>query len=102
MFVDSHSTDNSVAGSLSKSIGLPRAVSDFALDQQASRDAIDQRLLQLEHTAHQTGVALGLGEVYPVTIERLAQWIATLERKGIALAPVSATADMQPDRTANK
>ena len=102
MFVDSHSTDNSIAGPLSKSIGLPRAVSDFALDQQASRDAIDQRLLQLEHTAHQTGVALGLGEVYPVTIERLAQWIATLERKGIALAPVSATADMQPDRTANK
>ena len=82
--------------------GMASEQSDFALDQQASRDAIDQRLLQLEHTAHQTGVALGLGEVYPVTIERLAQWIATLERKGIALAPVSATADMQPDRTANK
>jgi len=102
MFVDSHSTDNSVAGPLSKSIGLPRAISDFAVDQQASRDAIDQRLLQLEHPAHQTAVALGLGEVYPVTIERLAQWIATLERKGIALAPVSSTADMQPDHTANK
>ncbi len=103
MFVDSHATENSVAGSLAKSIGLPRAVSDLSLDQQqASRDAIDQRLAQLEQVAHQTGVAIGLGEVYPVTIERLAQWIPTLERKGIALAPVSATADMQPDRTANK
>ncbi|HLJ19134.1 MAG TPA: divergent polysaccharide deacetylase family protein [Stellaceae bacterium] len=103
MFVDSHSTDNSVAGPLAKSIGLPRAVSDLSLDQQqASRDAIDQRLAQLEQAARQTGVAVGLGEVYPVTIERLAQWIPTLERKGIALAPVSATADMQPDRTAAK
>jgi polysaccharide deacetylase 2 family uncharacterized protein YibQ len=103
MFVDSRSTENSVAGALSKSIGLPRAVSDLALDQpQASRDAIDQRLLQLEQTARQTGVAVGLGEVYPVTIERLAQWIPALERKGIALAPVSATADIQPDRAANK
>ena len=103
MFVDSHSTDNSVAGPLAKSIGLPRAVGDLSLDQpQASRDAIDQRLSQLEQAARQTGVAVGLGEVYPVTIERLAQWIPSLERKGIALAPVSATADMQPDRTANK
>jgi polysaccharide deacetylase 2 family uncharacterized protein YibQ len=103
MFVDSHSTDNSVAGPLAKSIGLPRAVSDLSLDQpQASRDAIDRRLAQLEQAARQTGVAVGLGEVYPVTIERLAQWIPTLERKGIALAPISATADMQPDRTANK
>lgn len=103
MFVDSHSTENTVAGPLAKSIGLPRAVSDLALDQQqASRDAIDARLQQLEQMARQTGVAVGLGEVYPVTIERLAQWIPTLERKGIALAPVSATADMQPDRTANK
>jgi polysaccharide deacetylase 2 family uncharacterized protein YibQ len=103
MFVDSRSTENSVAGSLARSIGLPRAVSDAALDQpQASRDAIDQRLAQLEQVARQTGVAVGLGEVYPVTIERLAQWIPTLERKGIALAPVSAIADMQPDRTAAK
>jgi len=103
MFVDSHSTENTVAGPLAKSIGLPRAVSDLALDQQqASRDAIDARLQQIEQMAHQTGVAVGLGEVYPVTIERLAQWIPTLERKGIALAPVSATADMQPDRAANK
>ena len=102
MFVDSRSTENSVAGALSKSIGLPRAVSDLALDQQASRDAIDQRLQQLEQLARQTGVAIGLGEVYPVTIEQLAQWIPSLERKGIALAPISATADMQPDRTAKR
>ena len=46
--------------------------------------------------------AIALGEIYPVTIERLAQWIPSLERKGIVLAPISATADMQPDRTAKK
>jgi uncharacterized protein len=101
MFVDSRATDRSVAGSLAKSIGLPRAVSDVALDQQqVSRDAIDQRLQQLEAQARQSGTALGLGEVYPVTIERLALWIPGLERKGVALAPVSAVADLQPDRAA--
>jgi hypothetical protein len=33
-----------------------------------------------------------------VTIERVARWAGGLERKGIALAPVSATADLQPER----
>lgn len=101
MFVDSRTTHQSVAGELAKSIGLPRTTSDLVLDQQASRDAIDQRLQQLETVARQSGVAVGItGDVYPVTIERLALWVPGLERKGIALAPVSATADMQPDRTA--
>jgi polysaccharide deacetylase 2 family uncharacterized protein YibQ len=100
MFVDARSTDRSVAGSLSKGIGLPRASVDLVLDQQASRDAIDQRLTQLETVARQNGVAVAASDAYPVTIERLAQWIPSLEAKGIALAPISATADMQSDRTA--
>jgi polysaccharide deacetylase 2 family uncharacterized protein YibQ len=101
MFVDSRTTDQSVAASLARSIGLPRAVSDLVLDQQAARDAIDQRLQQLETMARQNGAAVGItGDVYPVTIERIATWFPTLEQKGIVLAPVSAIADMQPDRTA--
>jgi polysaccharide deacetylase 2 family uncharacterized protein YibQ len=50
--------------------------------------------------ARQNGVAVAASDAYPVTIERLAQWIPTLEAKGIALAPISATSDMQSDRTA--
>lgn len=101
MFVDSRTTDQSVAASLAKSIGLPRSVSDVVLDLQASRDAIDQRLQRLETLARQNGVAVGItSDVYPVTIERVAIWIATLDKKGLALAPVSATADRQPDRQA--
>lgn len=48
----------------------------------------------------QNGVAVAMGFVYPVTLDRLGQWIPTLERKGFALAPVSATADLQADRIA--
>ena len=32
----------------------------------------------------------GIARPYPVTIERLAQWAASLDEKGIDLAPVSA------------
>ncbi len=34
----------------------------------------------------------------PVTIERLKQWAGKLEAKGIALAPITAIVDRQPDR----
>jgi uncharacterized protein len=101
MFVDSRTTDQSVAASLAKSIGVPSAVSDVVLDQQASRDAIDQRLQQLETLAHRNGVAVGItSDVYPVGIERIAVWIPGLAQKGLVLAPVSATADLQNDRSA--
>lgn len=98
MFVDRRVTERSVAATLAKSIGLPRAACDVTLDQQASRDAIDQRLDQLETLARQNGVAVGVGDSYPVTIERIARWAGGLERKGVALAPVSAIADLQPER----
>ncbi|MGE5203933.1 MAG: divergent polysaccharide deacetylase family protein [Acidobacteriota bacterium] len=99
MFVDRRVTERSVAATLAKSVGLPRAACDVTLDQQASRDAIDQHLEQLETLARQNGVAVGVGDSYPVTIERIARWAGGLERKGIALAPVSATADLQPERS---
>ena len=99
MFVDRRVTERSVAATLAKSIGLPRASCDLTLDQQASRDAIDARLAELEALARQSGVAVGAGDSYPVTIERIARWAAGLEQKGIALAPISAIADLQPERT---
>ena len=34
--------------------------------------------------------AVALAHPYPVTIDRLKEWTASLEKKGIALAPVSA------------
>ncbi len=100
MFVDSRPTEQSVAGALAKSIGLPRSLNDVAIDYQATRDAIDQSLAQLETLSKQNGAAVGIGDLFPVTIERVAQWAATVERRGFALAPVSATANMQPDRGA--
>jgi hypothetical protein len=86
------SSEKSVAGALSVALNLPRVASDRILDDEASRDAIDQRLADLEATARRNGVALGIGYAYPATIERVAAWAKTLDEKGLALAPVSALA----------
>ncbi len=92
MFVDARSSEQSVAGPLAQQMGLPRAVSDAMLDTEATRDAIDRHLAELEAAARRGGQALGIGFAYPVTLERVALWAKTLEDKGLALAPVSALA----------
>jgi uncharacterized protein len=92
MFVDGRASEQSVAGSLAQSMGVPRVIADDALDDETTREAIDRHLAGLETLARRNGAALGIGFVYPVTIERVAAWAKTLEAKTLALAPASALA----------
>ncbi|MBM3503603.1 MAG: divergent polysaccharide deacetylase family protein, partial [Alphaproteobacteria bacterium] len=95
MLVDTRATRNSLAAQLATDLELPRALNNRAIDQEASRVSIEARLLELERIAKQVGTAVGLAQTYPVTIERLAQWVQSLDAKGIDLAPVSAVANRQ-------
>jgi polysaccharide deacetylase 2 family uncharacterized protein YibQ len=97
LFVDSRSSLSSVAGKMAGEIKLPRAVNNRFIDTKAARPEIDKRLEELEQIARSEGVAVGIGAPYPVTIERVAQWVQQLDGKGIALAPVSAVVDRQKD-----
>lgn len=90
MFVDARSSAQSVAGSLAQSMGLPHVAADDRLDADPTRDAVDRELQTLETVARRDASALGIGFIYPVTLERVALWAGTLEAKGIALAPASA------------
>ena len=90
LFVDARTSGTSVAGRIAEDLGLPHALNNREIDQVASRVEIDAKLIDLENIARQQGHALGIARPYPVTLERLAQWAATLEEKGIDLAPVSA------------
>lgn len=75
--------------------GLPRVRSDRFVDAVTDRDSIDLRLQELEELARENGFAVGLAHPYPLTFERLAAWMPTLERKGVVLAPVTAVANRQ-------
>jgi polysaccharide deacetylase 2 family uncharacterized protein YibQ len=64
---------------------------DVVVDEPHTRGEIEQRLAQLERLARERGGALGyLGEVTPVSLERLAAWSGGLDARGVALAPVTA------------
>ncbi|MCG8694862.1 MAG: divergent polysaccharide deacetylase family protein [Minwuiales bacterium] len=95
MFVDARSSTRSVAGSIARDIGIPLAFNNHVIDREASRNAIDAQLAELERIALEGGTAVGIGYPYPVTLERVARWAATLPQKGIHLAPASATVDRQ-------
>jgi polysaccharide deacetylase 2 family uncharacterized protein YibQ len=98
MFVDSRASARSVAAKLASDIGLPRAINDRQIDQEASRSAIDNRLAEIERIARESGSAVAMGQPYPVTLERALAWLQTLETKGLVLAPITAVANRQADR----
>jgi polysaccharide deacetylase 2 family uncharacterized protein YibQ len=70
--------------------GLPYARAPHEIDRDPSAQAIDVALAGLEAAALAGGSALGLVQDYPVSLERLRLWTATLDKKGLVLAPVSA------------
>ena len=70
--------------------GVPRASADRIIDDRLSADAIAAELATLEANATRGGKALGSGFSYPVTLDVVARWCATLEAKGLQLAPASA------------
>jgi polysaccharide deacetylase 2 family uncharacterized protein YibQ len=97
VFLDARTSPRSVAAGLATSLGLPRAINDRLIDQEAARASIDANLADIERVARETGNAVALGQPFPVTFERLNNWLPTLEGKGFALAPVTALLNRQPD-----
>jgi polysaccharide deacetylase 2 family uncharacterized protein YibQ len=99
LYVDARSSARSVATVMATQMQVPRAINDRFLDaREVSRTTIDARLTELERIAKDAGVSIAIGQAFPVTIERVREWARTLDRKGIALVPVSAVVNAQADR----
>jgi len=71
-------------------VGLPYASAPTAIDADPSVPSIDHALAALEAKAWQKDSAVGVAQGYPVSLERLRRWAATLRGKGLVLAPISA------------
>ncbi|MEX2451806.1 MAG: divergent polysaccharide deacetylase family protein [Rhodospirillales bacterium] len=95
MFVDNGETKQTAAPKLATAIGVPRAMTDLSLDSRLSLAAIDGQLARLEGIARERAAAIAISAPYPIVMERLARWIKTLDDKKLALAPISALADVQ-------
>ncbi len=62
---------------------------DRRLDARPTDEGFALALLDLERLAIEQGHAIGATEIYPVVLNRLADWAAGLSAKGLVLEPVS-------------
>lgn len=95
MFFDARTAPHSVAARIVRETGGVYAFANRRIDAQPTAQLIEARLEELERIARVNGVAVGSAFPYPVTLDRLLAWTATLDAKGISLAPLSAIANRQ-------
>ncbi len=94
LFINRRVTQRDITGRLAEDLELPNLGVDFVLDRKPSRAAIDQQIKRAESLARSQGFVTVLSSPYPVSLERISLWLATLEEKGFAMAPVTAVAEL--------
>ncbi|MGE5506379.1 MAG: divergent polysaccharide deacetylase family protein [Actinomycetota bacterium] len=89
-FVDSVTTDKSVAPELASRYGVPFAARQIFLDNEQDVAAVKAQLTKVEAYARKHGYAVAIGHPHDATVEALAQWLPGLDARGFVLVPVSA------------
>lgn len=81
-FIDSKTTGSSVAGSVARAMRVKTASRSVFLDDVQDAAAIRRQLRELTKTAEARGVAVGIGHMYPSTVNVLAEEAARLRASG--------------------
>lgn len=100
-FLDSVTTPRPASLALSRAHGWRVAARDVFLDPDyptLTTEVIRGQLAELEYIAKVEGQAIGIAHPYPVTLEVLGPWLATVEARGFELVPVSALVPEEPPR----
>jgi len=88
-YFDDGNTPRSAAAPLANGLAIPFAKADFTIDSVPTSVEIDRTLVKLETLAKERGAAVGVASALPISIDRLAAWIKTLDARGIMLVPLT-------------
>jgi uncharacterized protein len=88
-YLDDGSSPRSAAAALTGAQSMPFAKADFTIDAVPTSAEIDRTLVKLETLAKERGTAVGFASALPISIERLAAWVKTLDSRGIMLVPLT-------------
>jgi uncharacterized protein len=102
MYFDDGSSPRSLAGKIAGANETPFAQADVIIDENRDGRALDAALLKLEARAVQSGAAIGFASALPGVVARIARFANELEKRGVALVPVSSMISQQPQRTSNQ
>jgi len=92
LFLDDGSATQSIAPGLAAAAGMQAARADVVLDANARADAIEAALGRLEAIARTRGFAIGYAAGLPGALEPVTRFAQGLEKRGVALVPLSALA----------
>lgn len=90
LYLDSRTSARTVGAAVAGDLAVPFAERDIFLDNERTPAAVRTQLRKLERKAHRDGSAIAIGHPYPETVAVLTQWLASLDDKGLVLAPLSA------------
>jgi polysaccharide deacetylase 2 family uncharacterized protein YibQ len=90
MFLDSRTTPQSVGDQVGQEIGVPTIVRHVFLDDDESLDAVRRKLAETEAVARRQGFVIAIGHPHEATLQALAEWLPTIQGKGMALSPATA------------
>ncbi len=88
-FIDSKTTGSSVAGSLARSMRVKTASRNVFLDDVQDAAAIRRQLDELTQTAASHGMAVGIGHMYPSTVQVLTEEAPRLRANGFRFVRAS-------------
>ena len=88
-FIDSVTSDDSVAGRIAKESEVPTAKRDVFLDHDRNRKTIERQFKRLLRTAKKRGSAIGIGHPYPETLAVLRKMLPKLAQHGVVLVKAS-------------
>jgi polysaccharide deacetylase 2 family uncharacterized protein YibQ len=92
IYVDDGTSGRSLAGQIADANNLTYAKADLVIDAVPTTAEIDRALSRLEKTARERGVAVGMANALPASIERITAWAKAAESHGLQLVPITAVA----------
>jgi polysaccharide deacetylase 2 family uncharacterized protein YibQ len=92
IYLDDGTSARSVTSQIAGAANMPFAKANIVLDAVPTPAEIDGALARLESLARERGVAVGVANALPVSIDRITHWAKTASGRGIVLVPVSAVA----------
>jgi len=88
-FIDSRTTGSSVAAAVAREMNVRTASRNVFLDDVQSRQAIRNQLRALMRAAEEHGTAVGIGHMYPTTVEVLSEAAPRLRSEGFRFVRAS-------------
>jgi polysaccharide deacetylase 2 family uncharacterized protein YibQ len=89
-YVDDGTSARSLAMTLAPGQQLAAARADIVLDSTARPEAIEAALARLEAIARDKGLAIGVANALPASIDIIGRFARAIEARGFALVPLSA------------